>query len=288
MKATGWVIVSLVMFAGIVVKAESIMHGTTTIDMDFVHIGHAGNAADQSGYGAVDYNYQIGTFEVTEKQWTSVVNADSRVENTEFGSGLGTTWFEAARFCNWLTSGDAYSGAYDFDANGVLVNVDRSGAISTYKTVYVLPTENEWHKAAYFRSDDNEYTLYATGNSVPVAGIDARYGNSPSAQPWLGGTGSRENNGTYDMGGNLWEWNESAADGILDDMMENRAVRGGSYSSSVVGLSSSFRHEKAPAHSDIYDRYGFRVAAIPEPSVAGLMAIFGGGIVFVRRFFSLG
>ena len=41
-------------------QADSIKHGDTTINMDFVNIGHANNAADTTTYGAVGYNYRIG------------------------------------------------------------------------------------------------------------------------------------------------------------------------------------------------------------------------------------
>ena len=33
--------------------------------MDFVDMGNAGNSADDTGYGSVDYNYRMGTHEVS-------------------------------------------------------------------------------------------------------------------------------------------------------------------------------------------------------------------------------
>ena len=41
-------------------QAVSITHSNTTINMEFVNIGYAGNAADSTGYGAVGYEYRIG------------------------------------------------------------------------------------------------------------------------------------------------------------------------------------------------------------------------------------
>jgi formylglycine-generating enzyme required for sulfatase activity len=299
MKAKIGLIMLTAMLVGAVVQADSVTHGGTTINMDFVNIGHAGNVGDTQDYGlnggvrtfgAVNYNYRIGKFEVTADQWASVIAADSRVGNAGARSGSqptgGATWFEAAKFSNWLTSGDAYNGAYQFDANGTLTGVDRDAALSTYGTVYVLPTEDEWHKAAYFKSDGTGYTLYATGNTTPVAGVDSSYGASNYSSPWDVGTGAVENNGTYDMGGNHWEWNESAYDSTLDNMTESRAIRGAAYSSLEVGLRSSYRLGRDPTSEDSpYNRFGFRVAAIPEPGVVGLMSLFGGGVVFIRRFF---
>jgi hypothetical protein len=67
---TGWILLisCLVFFAG-GLRADTITHGSTTIDMGFQTIGQAGNASDITGYGAVDYTYRIGTYEVTVDQW---------------------------------------------------------------------------------------------------------------------------------------------------------------------------------------------------------------------------
>jgi formylglycine-generating enzyme required for sulfatase activity len=45
------------------------------VEMAFVTVGDAGNQADSTGYGAVDYEYQIGTYEVTIGQYTAFLNA---------------------------------------------------------------------------------------------------------------------------------------------------------------------------------------------------------------------
>ena len=86
-----------------------------------------------------------------------------------------SSWYEAAKFANWLTSGNALQGAYGFSDATTFTGVDRATALTTYGTIYVLPTEDEWYKAAYLKSDGSGYTTYATGDSVPVAGTDANY-----------------------------------------------------------------------------------------------------------------
>lgn len=252
--------------------------------MDFVNIGHAGNTADTTGYGAVGHDYRIGKYEVTADQWNAVIAADSRVGNIGFGRGSQPTgnasWPDAVRFCNWLTTGNAYTGAYKCDSVGNVIGVmSRADILADGGLFYVLPTEDEWYKAAYFKADGNEYTTYATGNSIPTAGAGGENYSYINKNAWAVGTGVQENNGTFDMNGNVWEWNESSWDSDPD----KRIRRGGSYLNDEINMRSSIRFPNLA--SDNYFDLGFRVAAIPEPSSALLIAIIGGLGLFVRRHF---
>ena len=277
---------------GMNAEAITIAHGGNSVDIDFVDIGNAGNTGDTAvaGYGAVAYDYSIGKFEVTADQWAAVIAADSVVGNAGNWSGsqptASSSWYEAAKFANWLTSGDALQGAYTFSNSTTFTGVDRDTALTTFGTIYVLPTEDEWYKAAYLKSDGSGYTLHATGDSVPT-GTDANY-NGENTAPWYVGSGSVENNGTYDMGGNVWEWGESAFDGTLDDPDESRVLRGGSWSNFSADLQSSFRDDDDPNFG--LTRGGFRVASVsaavavvPEPSSVGLLVIGAMGCMLRRK-----
>lgn len=243
-----------------------------------VTIGNPGNAADTADgdggtpgvqhYGAVGYTYQISQYEVTGAEFAAATNSDSRVGSSVPNSGnkpaAFVTWYEAAKYCNWLTTGNAYLGAYQFNGSGTLTNVmTRAQMISNGGLFYALPTEDEWYKAAYFKN--GVYSLYANGTSIaPVDGVDANYNSS---SPWAVGSGTMEQNGTYDMMGNVWEWNESAMDGTLNVMTEARVRRGGGYNNCTENdLLSSYRVSNAPMGDAGYT--GFRVVAIPEPATA--------------------
>lgn len=271
--------------------AESITHGTTTINMDFVDIGYAGNDADFTGYGSVGYNYKIGKFEVTAAQWNAVRAADSNVGNAGSWSGpqptASSSWYEAAKFANWLTTGNAYSGAYQFNGSGTLTSVMTRAQIEADGGLfYVLPTEDEWYKAAYLKSDGSAYTTYATGNAIPTEGAGGENYDYAIGSPWNVGTGAVENNGTYDMNGNVWEWNESAFDGTLDNMAEDRVWRGGAFGISLeFNLRSPSRVSLNPTL--VGHNIGFRVAAIPEPSSIAMIGLVGGCAVFIRRTFMI-
>ena len=56
-------------------KADVFNMGDGLTSLEFVTVGNPGNAADSTGYGAVDHVYQIGKFEVTAGQYTEFLNA---------------------------------------------------------------------------------------------------------------------------------------------------------------------------------------------------------------------
>jgi formylglycine-generating enzyme len=58
--------------------APAVTAQAVTIDM--VTVGNAGNAADTTTNGAVDYEYQIGKYEVTVAQYTEFLNAVARTD----------------------------------------------------------------------------------------------------------------------------------------------------------------------------------------------------------------
>jgi formylglycine-generating enzyme len=78
--------------------------------------------------------------------------------------------------------------------------------------------------------------------------------------------------GTFDQGGNVWEWNESIVNS------SGRGLRGGSFDYYSTGLLACFRSGGDPmVEADVI---GFRVAYVPEPGtiilvvsgvIAGLM-----------------
>jgi formylglycine-generating enzyme len=257
---------------------------------DYVTIGSPGVAADPAtGYGYVNYSYQIGRYEVTGAEFGAAVAADPNIGNSNPSTGNKpaeyVSWYEAALYCNYLTSGDAYSGAYQFDSGGTYLGTDRDSAISTYGTVYALPTEDEWYKAAYWTGDDvDPWSLYANGtDDTPTWGTtegwnyrDGTLGYAtPDQRAWEVGYGAQEQNGTYDMMGNVLEWTESPYD-------SSKAVfRGGSLFYSASSMDTSAR---GGGYSDReYSATGFRVVVVPEPATVLLFGIGSFGAWILRR-----
>ena len=131
--------------------------------------------------------------------------------------------------------------------------------------IYFLPTENEWYKAAYFSPTSGGYSLYSSGlNTPPEQDIGWNVYGGTYGGVWNVGTGYQEQNGTYDMMGNICEWTESLYNGT-----SYYIFRGGYYGNTVALFSSTFRQY----YYRYYDDYsmGFRVASLPAASCSFLL-----------------
>ncbi|MFN9970043.1 MAG: SUMF1/EgtB/PvdO family nonheme iron enzyme, partial [Phycisphaerae bacterium] len=81
---------------------------------------------------------------------------------------LMISWSNAVRFCNWLTNGQASDPASTEDGSYTLAGATSNAVLMLVTrrpdAMYVLPTEDEWYKAAYHKNDGptNHYWEYAT------------------------------------------------------------------------------------------------------------------------------
>ena len=288
--------------------ADTFGSGANTFTIDFVPIGNAGNGRDfgagggiySSPYGAVGYRYRMGVTEVPQDWITKATNLG--LANVTAGAWTGNqpaanmTWFEAAAFVNFLNMSTGHQAAYQLDAtNGALtlwspgqawdndpsVGVD----LNLYRhkdAYYFLPSENEWYKAAFHKNDGvtANYWDYATGgNTIPTAvgsgtaAGTAVYGVVVVAPAAVNNDGGLSAYGTRGQDGNVWEWEESAFDGINDSSSDDRGFRGGYWVDTEAILRSSTRGVNGPSFS--FNGVGFRVASVPEPSPAMLMLSVG-------------
>ena len=189
------------------------------------------------------------------------------------------------RFANWLTNGMP-TGSQDltttedgsYYVNGATLVADLMAVTREADAVYVLPSENEWYKAAYYDAGATTYYDYATGSDTLPSNdlIDPDPGNNANfMDPWwdytIGGTvwrtevGEFENSasgyGTFDQTGNVSEFTESAYDA------NRRVRRGGDYYIDASGMDSGVRRYDLPTANSF--AFGFRIVDLGGGSVLG-------------------
>jgi formylglycine-generating enzyme required for sulfatase activity len=185
------------------------------------------------------------------------------------------SWFDAARFANWMVNGQ---GSGDTETGSYTLNGAISGIILANAGAQVyIPTENEWYKAAYYNAASQNYSLYPNGQNT-ITTADANYDWSVGSTTDVGTySGDPSSYGTNDQGGNVWEWNDAVID-------SQRGLRGGSYGQDWASqsiLHSSVRGDFNPTRDG--DDLGFRlVAAVPEPS-SMVLTMLASGMMLIRR-----
>ena len=311
-----------------------------------VTVGNAGNANDTGGglIGAVAYDYQIGKYDVTIGQYTSFLNAVAATDTYSlYTSSMGTnlsiagiqqngsssnytysvlgsadrpityvSWFDAARFANWMANGQptgaqgsatTENGAYNVNGatSGNAVAKNATNPNTSAAPTFYVPTANEWYKAAYYSPNYGGlgvggYYAYATqsntapGNVVGSVANQANYNNNvvysvtqsgsySGSQNYLTDVGAFSGSGsfygTFDQSGNVFQWND--LDGAAGS---TRGARGGYWGSYAFYLSSSSSLSSAPSGEG--NAVGFRLASpvsgpsgVPEIDPSGLSAVLG-------------
>jgi sulfatase modifying factor 1 len=296
--------------------------------MDWVTVGNAGYGAVGYSYQIGKYevtNAQYGAFLNAAAKTDSYGLYNSSMSSygiTQSGSAGSYTysvttalanrpvvfvsWFDAARMANWMMNGQGggstETGAYTL--NGAIGGIVLANAGAQ---VYI-PTENEWYKAAYYNSASQTYSLFPNGQNS-ITGADANYwdygvyiddsGNQIDAHIWVASStdvgaysGDPSTYGTFDQGGNVWEWNDGVVYGTRDveDGIygSSRGLRGGSwlygaYGNSDASLASSYgNHGDHPSQSYESEDIGFRLASVPEPSSL-VLTMLASGVILIRR-----
>ncbi len=321
--------------AAAMLAALSPAHAVT---IDWVPVGDPGNSPDVTGYGEVDYSYTIAKYDVTVGQYTAFLNAvaqssdpydlyvttmstDLTVAGIARSGSSGSysysvigsadhpityvSWGNAARFANWMENGQptgsegpgtTETGSYTL--NGAMTDAALNAVGRNLGATYVIPTENEWYKAAYYNPNTATYFQYPfSNNTVPTS---APPGTTPNSGNFVGpggyavtGSGTLDPSqnyltdvgayaasaspyGAFDMGGNVSQWNDAIISGT------QRGTRGGSWDANSIYMSSGFRNGNVPTFRN--QLIGFRVetVSVPEPGTV-VLAAFGFATLMLMR-----
>jgi len=144
-----------------------------------------------------------------------------------------------------------------------------------------LAAQSEMRLKRTAPKDGGNVMLYlSTGDAGDGSGHDVYNGvaSQPAAVEQSGGLSPY---GTMGQSGNVYGWQETACDGVNDFSSELRAIRGGYWDSTAVGMPSSFRSSADPSNPNDY-LLGFRVASVPEPSSVAA-SLLGVGVLMARR-----
>ncbi len=228
-------------------------------------------------------NLQYSKFEESigvRKEQSHVANLPPEFRD-EYKPLVRATWFEVAKYCNWLSDQEGLSRCYVEDENGKVIGLVPD---SLEQTGYRLPTDAEVEysnragtKTCRFYGETEEllgeYAWYQK-NSRELRGpksIDAAFQEDSNEVSQIVGTRKPNPFGLFDTQGNAFTWcHETLEDAKKDSPTDTspdephieknnkRVLRGGAYYFMAISLRAARRHDDVPTMQGLY--YGFRVA----------------------------
>ncbi len=230
------------------------------------------NSNMAGSFGGITRSGNIGAF---------VYNTISGRENNPVNF---VSFWDATRFANWLHNGQptgfqdnstTENGAYTLTPGGITANTITRNS----NWQWAVASADEWYKAAYYQpaaqgGDADSYWLYPTSSNTAPTGAQANYLPSGIGNTMPVASYAANWAGVYDMAGNVYEWNETIAAGLI-----RGPTWGGAFDNTAGWLTPLNAYVYFPTFER--EQVGFRVVAIPGPSAAAVLGL--GGMLAARR-----
>jgi formylglycine-generating enzyme required for sulfatase activity len=218
-------------------------HQGSAVSLAMVVVGDPGNAADETGYGAVREPFAIGKYEVTLAEYAAFLNAvaadDPHGLYTELISqqpyiagieragkpeaytyaimeSVGSAdrpvtyvnWFSAARFANWMSNGRPRGDQTAKTTEDGAYDMSKAGWAASPRGYWAYPTQSNEIPGNVPGDDPNQanYQIENRKFSVtqsPTGSSDQNYLTDVGAF-----TASASHYGTFDQLGNVYEWTD--------------------------------------------------------------------------------
>jgi hypothetical protein len=181
---------------------------------------------------------------------------------------LGTSWYDSAAYCNWLSKEEGPNQwCYETNSHGQVMKLKEK---YLHLTGYRLPTEAEMEYATRAGALTSRYY----GETEELLPKYAWYATNAKERTWPVGNLKPNDFGLFDMHGNVWCWcqeqfedypqvkerdvSDDIEDALSIDNQNSRVLRGGSFGDPASHLRSADRDSYLPSVSD--NIVGFRMA----------------------------
>jgi len=290
----------------------------SALELELVEVLDAGNPADDTGHGAVAYDYAISKYEITNAQYVEFLNAvaNETDENELYDPAMTgidfpplpigferyyevvpgfanlpvdhVSIYDAFRFANWLQNGQLFGapGIASTEDGAYLMLLSRRAIARKPGALFFVPNTNEWYKAAYYDPTANGgaggYFDYPTASDAPPAcAVPAATPNTANCESVVSAVTEV---GAYTGSPSPYGTFDQAGNvwewTEQTDTASVRVLRGGNWFTTAASSGASMSTTMEAAQSNI--GIGFRIAMrLPEPDSGLLVGAAGLALVTI-------